>query len=77
MAHEDTYTRSEVLRDGFEARCVGADGARYLWHGDQGLRVDKRLGTTMLVTDPAALPEGPWFATEWGERELAEGEPWK
>ena len=73
MVHDCIYTRGDVLRLGFEARCVGVEGARYLWHGDCGLRVDERTGTT-LISDPAVLPEGPWIATAWGEEELREGE---
>lgn len=72
LAHDCTYTRDDVLRVGFEARCVGVDGARYVWHGDRGLRVDPRIGTTTLITDPSGLPEGPWMATRLGEEELRE-----
>jgi len=71
--HPATFTRQEVLAGGFEARCVGVDGARYIWHGDLGLRADSRAGSTLLLTDPARLPEGPWFATALGEEELQEG----
>lgn len=71
MEHDCTYTRDDVLRVGFEARCVGVDGARYLWHGDRGLRVDPRIGTTTLIMDPAKLPEGPWSATQLGQEEIA------
>ena len=39
-----TYTLEDVLSKGFEARCVGPDGARYLWHGECGLRVDAFTG---------------------------------
>lgn len=73
MEHEHTYTRAEVVDRGFEARCVDVDGSRYLWHGDRGLRLDPRTHATMLVTNPAKLPEGPWIATELGEEEMREG----
>jgi len=73
VVHDCIYTRGDVLRLGFEARCVGVEGTRYLWHGDRGLRVDERTGTT-LISDPAVLPEGPWIATAWGEEEIAAGE---
>jgi len=74
LKHDYTYTRDDLLRLGFEARCVGVDGARYLWHGECGLRVDARSDETMLIIDPAVLPEGPWFATAWGEMEITDGE---
>ena len=64
---------SEVTRFGFEARCIGPGGARYLWHDGCGLRVDPRTLAVTLVTDPARLPEGPWIATRLGEQELVEG----
>ena len=73
MEHACTYTRNDVLRLGFEARCVGVDGARYLWHGEYGLRVDAETGTTLLF-DPADMPDGLWSATAWGEEELAESQ---
>lgn len=73
MEHDCTYTRDDVLRLGFEARCVDVDGTRYLWHSDRGLRVDPRTHVTTLITNPAKLPEGPWIATELGEEELLEG----
>ena len=66
-----TYTLEEVVAEGFEAHCLGADGCRYLWHHDQGLRHNPSTGVTTLVTSPAALPEGPWLATSLGELELA------
>lgn len=73
MAEEDrTYTRAEVIAGGFEARCVDGDGTRYLWHGAQGLRTDARHCVTTLITRPSSLPDGPWFATELGRREIAE-----
>ena len=27
---------------------------------------------TILVTDPSALPDGPWTATRFGQQQLAE-----
>jgi hypothetical protein len=58
-----------VTAQGFEAQC--ADGSVvYVWHLDCGLRADKRDGSTVLITDPAALPEGPWQATALGREEL-------
>jgi hypothetical protein len=70
LEHAHTYTRDDVLRLGFEARCIGADGARYLWHGECGLREDPAAGTTLLL-DPADMPDEPWLPTAWGEKELA------
>ena len=64
------FTRTEVTARGFESSCIDTDGVRYLWHLDHGLRVDAVNGSTMLVIDPATLPEGPWRATELGEEEL-------
>jgi hypothetical protein len=66
----DGFTRSEVTARGFEARCVADDSVVYLWHQGYGLRADKRDGTTVLITDPAALPEGPWQPTELGLEEI-------
>ena len=66
----EIFTRTEVTAQGFEASCIDATGVRFLWHLDSGLRVDARSGTTVLITDPAALPEGPWSATSLGEEEL-------
>jgi hypothetical protein len=66
----DSFTRDEVTARGFEARCVGEDQVEYLWHLGYGLRADRRDGSTVLITDPAALPEGPWSATELGIAEL-------
>ncbi len=66
-------TLADVLSKGFEARCVGPDGARYLWHGDCGLRVDAFTGRTTLLADPSALPVGgEWFPTSLGLVELHE-----
>jgi hypothetical protein len=73
MPHDpQVYTRTEVVERGFEARCVDVDGARYLWHGASGLRVDPRTHVTTLIMNPEKLPEGPWTATELGEEELRE-----
>jgi hypothetical protein len=66
----DNFTRREVTARGFEARCVADDSIVYLWHLGCGLRTDKRDGSTVLITDPATLPEGPWRATELGREEL-------
>jgi hypothetical protein len=63
------FTRREVTARGFEAQCV-ADQSVYVWHLGCGLRTDKRDGSTVLITDPATLPEGPWRATELGRQEL-------
>jgi hypothetical protein len=68
---DHTYSRAEVVAKGFEARCVAVDGRRYLWHRTQGIRFDPRGGITTLIIDPSALPEGPWLATDLGEKELA------
>jgi hypothetical protein len=69
-----TFTLHDVVTRGFEARCVGPDGARYLWHRDFGLRVEARTGRTTLIADPAVLPEGTWIPTTLGLRELKEAE---
>jgi hypothetical protein len=68
----DTFTRSEVLARGFEARCIQDGAVEYLWHVDCGLRADRRDGSTVLITDPALLPDGPWRATKLGHEELAD-----
>jgi len=64
------FTLRDVVSKGFEARCVGPDGDRYLWHRDYGLRVEARTGCTTLITDPVALPESVWFPTRLGLAEL-------
>jgi hypothetical protein len=74
LKHARTYTRDDVLRLGFEALCMGVDGARYLWHGGSGLRVDPESGTRLL-TNPADMPDREWVATAWGEEELAQARP--
>ena len=71
MSQQRTFTQEEVLAHGFEARCEGCDGCRYLWHRGQGLRTDPSTCVTVLITSPSALPEGPWLATDLGESELA------
>ena len=70
MDHLVAFTLKEVVTMGFEARCVGPDGSRYLWHGDSGLRVETRTGFTTLVTDPKVLPQSLWFPTRLGLSEL-------
>ena len=70
LERPQVFTRTEVTARGFEASCIDATGVRFLWHLDSGLRVDAQAGSTMLITDPAALPEGPWSATSLGEEEL-------
>lgn len=68
---QQTYSLKEVLAGSFEARCVGLDGARYLWCQGSGLRVDPRTHATTLVSDPSRLPEAGWFATRFGLQQLA------
>ena len=46
------------------------DSVQYLWHLGYGLRADRRDGSTILITDPAKLPDGPWRATDLGLEEL-------
>ncbi len=67
-----SFSLHEVLTAGFEARCVGVDGARYLWCQGSGLRVDPCTHVTTLVGDPSALPEAGWTATRFGLQQLAE-----
>lgn len=71
MTHDLTFSLHDVVSQGFEARCVGPDGARYLWHGDAGIRTE-RTGRTVMLTDSAALPDVVWFATTLGVEELEE-----
>lgn len=70
MTDLQSYTRGEVTTRGFEARCVDSEAVEYLWHLGCGLRADRRSGSTLLITDPSRLPEGPWHATELGVEEL-------
>ncbi len=72
MQTAQTFTLCEVIQGRFEARCVAADGTRYLWHRDVGIRVDPNTLATTLINDPAVLPSGPWVATALGEVELRE-----
>ena len=65
------YTREEVVCGGFEAHCELLGGTRYLWHGAEGVRIDID-GALRWLGDPALLPEGDWYATDWGEIEIAE-----
>lgn len=68
----ETYSLDEVLDLGFEARCVGRDGARYLWCQGSGLRVDLHTQATTFVCDPSGLPDHGWFATRFGLQQLIE-----
>ena len=70
MKRERTFSRSDVISKGFEARCIAKDGALYFWHRNFGVRIEKRTGKATLLTDPAALPEAPWVATSLGAKEL-------
>ena len=70
MKRERTFSLSDVVSKGFEARCVAADGALYFWHRDFGVRVEKRTGEATLLTDPSALPDARWVATSLGVKEL-------
>ena len=72
MEREPTYTLDDVLGLGFEASCMRGDGTRFLWHGTCGLRVSPDGRRTVLITDSAALPQTPWFATRWGKEEIEE-----
>lgn len=77
--HLVAFSLRDVVRMGFEARCVGPDGSRYLWHGESGLRVETRTGCSTLVTragcstlvsDPNALPDSLRSPTRLGLAEL-------
>lgn len=68
-AHQ-SFSRTEVTERGFEARCMVDGRVEYLWHRGWGLRVDRGDRSTLLITDAATLPEGPWLATELGLQEL-------
>jgi hypothetical protein len=70
VQQDRTFELSEMLSLDFEARCVGEDRARYLWHHGCGLRIDPTTQAVTLITDPARLPRGPWTATKLGESEL-------
>jgi hypothetical protein len=70
VKRERTFSLSDVVSKGFEARCIAADGALYFWHRDFGVRVEKRTGKATLLTDPTALPDAKWVATSLGAKEL-------
>jgi hypothetical protein len=67
---ERTFSLSEVVSQGFEARCVAEDGALYFWHRTFGVRIETRTGKASLLTDPRALPDARWVATSLGEKEI-------
>jgi hypothetical protein len=67
-----TFTLQEIVAFGIEARCIGPDGHRYLWHRDLGLKVEAHTGRTTLLHDPGTLPDGVWFPTKLGLQELDE-----
>lgn len=82
MERDGSFSLSDVVSRGFEATCVGSDGALYFWHGTFGVKVEKRTGKATLLTDARALPDRPWSATRVGAAELEaeaakdpEGEP--
>lgn len=64
------FTLAQVLDGGFEAHCIDVDGCRYLWHGNRGIRYDRRRGIRTLITQPSLLPDVDWFPTQLGEKEL-------
>ena len=72
MKQEPIYTLDDVIGLGFEASCISGDGTHFLWHGTCGLRVSPDGHRTVLITDSAALPQIPWYATRWGKEEIAE-----
>jgi len=71
MAQEGRiYTLAEVLAGGFEARCDALNGGGYIWHGSEGIHVVPG-GISRWICDPSELPEGDWYPTELGEKEIA------
>ena len=70
MDRDCAFSLTDVVSKGFEATCVGKDGALYFWHGSFGVRVEQRSGKATLLTDPADLPDAPWNATSTGAKEL-------
>jgi hypothetical protein len=77
MATERTYRLAEVISQGFEARCVTRDGTLYFWHRTYGVKINKRTGKAVLLTDPSVLPDALWTATRLGLAEMsaAQGQP--
>ena len=74
MDVEREFTLQEVLDLGFEAYHVAAGGVWWLLHDRCAIRSDAAPGTRTLVTELDQVPRGPWQATAWGKRELAETE---
>ena len=70
VKRERTFSRSDVVAKGFEARCIAKDGALYFWHRNFGVRIEQRTGKATLLTDPTALPDARWVATSLGAKEL-------
>lgn len=69
---EQTYSRSEVVSGGFEARCIARDGTLYFWHRTYGIKINRRMGTASLLTDPSVLPDEKWTPTRLGLAEIAQ-----
>jgi len=67
---DGTFSLSDVVSKGFEARCIAGGGALYFWHRNFGVRIDRRTSKATLLTDPAGLPDAPWIATSLGAKEL-------
>jgi hypothetical protein len=67
LSHEQTYSLDEVERRDMDATCEGENDTCYLRHGGRWFLVDRRTGTTVLVTNRRKLPMGPWIRSE--ERE--------
>ncbi len=74
MKGNHTFNLSDVISEGFEARCLAEDGVYYFWHRNYGVRIESRTGKATLLTDSSALPDGPWLATRLGAKELAAAE---
>lgn len=70
MKDDGTFSLSDVVSKGFEARCMARDGSFYFWHRNFGVRIDMRTSKATLLTDPAVLPDAPWIATSVGAKEL-------
>lgn len=64
------FSLSDVIARGFEASCVGSDGALYFWHRNFGVRIDTHSSKMSLLTDPKTLPDTSWTATRLGMKEL-------
>jgi len=75
VERDGTFDLSDVVSKGFEARYIARGGVLYFWHGNFGVKIERRSGKATLLTDPAVLPDAGWVATSLGAKELEAAAP--